>query len=681
MAQRGNIDYSQIQGNDRQGTGTKFQMFGSGTTSTNHLTVYDANANLVDGSVSGNGGTIAPQLQVYNNAATQYIQVDFLGASPNISTSQNDKVVFKNCYIEVNEAGSPGAGSNAGIALIDPTANQRISLMCNIPGTGLGSGSPGILPDKLGYTFYFAYQGVYVSNALDVWGVTTLHTDTEVVGVLKVDQDANWQGHGITNISSLGAGAPNFNLNLNTNIIVNDSMTMNCDLNMNGHTPTNWAAQTANKVFAGPASGSAAPTFRALVQADMPSGIAPQVNADWNASSGLAMILNKPTIPAAITFAGDLSGTATTQTVIGLQGRGVTSTAPTDGQVLTWVQANSDWEPKPAAGYTLPIASASVLGGVKVGTNISVDGSGIISLANSPTVTGTMQAANANATTQVAAPIFACVDTVPSWTKFFRLWISSNQPTMDFSGVTGSLSIIGGLLTSGGITTYPALQVSKDSSAAQKILLSFDGSNNPTISSAGGNGLNLTGTVNIPGNFNLGTGGGWLTQQNTGTSTGYMQLINSGNIAGTGRTNPGLYSQSGIFDFICNIWSSGSVTSSSKFISPQFNGQPVMQTAGPVSNATGSVTSHGGTMVFWISTSCFCNAIGVCGLNFNIDGSLKTTLTMFLNTTSNHYCIPMRMYAVALSAGSHTVSITAANAQTLTDSGDWFQVYAIELPI
>lgn len=30
-----------------------------------------------------------------------------------------------------------------------------------------------------------------------------------------------------------------------------------------------------------------------------PAGIAPQVNSDWNASSGVAQILNKPTIPAA----------------------------------------------------------------------------------------------------------------------------------------------------------------------------------------------------------------------------------------------------------------------------------------------------------------------------------------------------------------------------------------------
>src|ERR1700749_1115121 len=88
--------------------------------------------------------------------------------------------------------------------------------------------------------------------------------------------------------------------------------------------------QNANTALAGPSSGTAMmPSFRALVDADMPANVikstgsysnpswitslayskltgmpsiptAP-VNADWFASSGLAQILNKPTIPSTTT--------------------------------------------------------------------------------------------------------------------------------------------------------------------------------------------------------------------------------------------------------------------------------------------------------------------------------------------------------------------------------------------
>jgi len=47
---------------------------------------------------------------------------------------------------------------------------------------------------------------------------------------------------------------------------------------------------------------------------------------------------------------GDLSGSAFVQTVVGLQGHAVASTAPSAGNVLTWVGADSEWEPIPPAG-------------------------------------------------------------------------------------------------------------------------------------------------------------------------------------------------------------------------------------------------------------------------------------------------------------------------------------------
>jgi hypothetical protein len=52
------------------------------------------------------------------------------------------------------------------------------------------------------------------------------------------------------------------------------------------------------------------------------------------------------TSSTAIFVAGeDLIGTSTAQTVVGLQTRAVSSNAPSDGNVLTWVALNNDWEP------------------------------------------------------------------------------------------------------------------------------------------------------------------------------------------------------------------------------------------------------------------------------------------------------------------------------------------------
>src|SRR5258708_4328995 len=47
---------------------------------------------------------------------------------------------------------------------------------------------------------------------------------------------------------------------------------------------------------------------------------------------------------ASQSMGGDITGTTASATVAKLQGRAVSSTAPTDGQVLTYIVANSDWE-------------------------------------------------------------------------------------------------------------------------------------------------------------------------------------------------------------------------------------------------------------------------------------------------------------------------------------------------
>lgn len=59
----------------------------------------------------------------------------------------------------------------------------------------------------------------------------------------------------------------------------------------------------------------------------------------------------------------------------------------TNGGALSYNSSTGAFTFQPATAYTLPTASASVLGGVKVGTGLSIDGSGVLYASGSPTFT------------------------------------------------------------------------------------------------------------------------------------------------------------------------------------------------------------------------------------------------------------------------------------------------------
>lgn len=88
------------------------------------------------------------------------------------------------------------------------------------------------------------------------------------------------------------------------------------------------------------------------------------VNADWNATSGLARILNKPTIPAQYTLP------AASSSVLGGIKVGNNLQISPDGTLSAI-----------AGGYTLPQATSNVLGGIKIGAGLSIDENGIVTVA------------------------------------------------------------------------------------------------------------------------------------------------------------------------------------------------------------------------------------------------------------------------------------------------------------
>ena len=86
----------------------------------------------------------------------------------------------------------------------------------------------------------------------------------------------------------------------------------------------------------------------------------------WNQADGYW----EPKSPSAVgvQLSGDLSGSSSSVTVVGLQGHSVSSTAPTDGYVLTWDGQGNSWQPKKTGSISL---SGDLSG---TSTNVTVSG-------------------------------------------------------------------------------------------------------------------------------------------------------------------------------------------------------------------------------------------------------------------------------------------------------------------
>ena len=112
--------------------------------------------------------------------------------------------------------------------------------------------------------------------------------------------------------------------------------------------------------------------------AGIASGAEVNVNADWNSTSGDSQILNKPTTINGFSITDAYTKTevdnSLSNKVDKVSGKGLSTEDYTtvEKTKLAGIAANAN-------NYSLPIASSTVLGGVKAGTNISIDADGVIS--------------------------------------------------------------------------------------------------------------------------------------------------------------------------------------------------------------------------------------------------------------------------------------------------------------
>jgi len=288
---------------------------------------------------------------------------------------------------------------------------------------------------------------------------------------------------------------------------------------------------------------------------------AAQVNSDWNATTGVAQILNKPVLTAVAT-SGSYNDLLNKPALF--DGN---YTSLTNRPALFSGNYN-DLTNKPAA-YTLPVASASTLGGVKTGSNINIDANGVISatgtglgsvtsvalaLPDMFTVTGspitTMGTFSVTLAGQNANLVFAGPASGSAAAPTFRALAASDIPVLN-QNTTGTAANVTGTVAIGnggtGATTaaeaITALLPAQTGNAGK--FLQTDGTTLSWVATSGGLAVPVTGENGGTGVANTGktiTLGGNLvtigayTTTLTATATTNLTLPVTGTLATLGGT-------------------------------------------------------------------------------------------------------------------------------------------------
>lgn len=403
-----------------------------------------------------------------------------------------------------------------------------------------------------------------------------------------------------------------------------------------------YSSQTANVVFAGPTTGSAAPAFRALASSDLPSGgydttYFKKVGNSFGASAilgtndnNLLSLQTNNTTRLTILAAGNIGiGTASPTAVLHLKaGTATAGTAPlklTSGTNLTTAEAgaiefdgtNIYYTDSTPTRRTLATTSSSQTFSGAV--SISAAGTGL-AVTNNETVGGTLSVTGAT-TLSGGATIAANQGlTMTSGTGKFAQTFSGTGPA---SSITGTSAATGNLLN---IATTTTAAVSGD----KAISVAVSGANASASVTRYGvhSAVTATGTTstNVAGYFSA-----------SGATNNYGLVVASGSV-GIGNSAP-----TATLDVTGHIANSGSsATVGTCGTSPTITGN---DTRGTVTIGTGAVTSCIITFNSAFSTAPYCVTTwngSSSTIGFGVT-STTTALTVNFSASApglkfNYYC-------------------------------------------
>jgi hypothetical protein len=265
---------------------------------------------------------------------------------------------------------------------------------------------------------------------------------------------------------------------------------------------------------------SAAPAWGTLVAGDVPNLDASKITTGTLASALLPSL------------AGDVTGAPGTNTVTKLQGRAVSSAAPTNGYYLQWVSGNNDWEPQ-AGGGGGTITSVNASGGT---TGFSFTGGPITSGPGVLTLTGTLGIANGGTGQPTAGAGFNALS--PMTTLGDVLYGGASGAGTRLGGNTTTTPMYLKSTGSAGLATAPAFQqISATTDLTGTLPVGNGGTGAATFSagyvkSPGGTGILTTQATPIP-----------VADGGTGVSTLTGILSGNGASAITGGTLVAMASQ------------------------------------------------------------------------------------------------------------------------------------------